>query len=113
MAKKYVVDGAQLKCSLGVTPSKLVVLPDRIEELTGKRKANVIDCKPANIPPFGACKITSPPKPCTPACLRWLGGKYDNLIQGQPALLDCDKVVCMAGGGMIEITDCGQGAARS
>jgi len=112
MAKAYVVDGARLKCSLGVAPSKLVVLPDRTVELTGKREANVMDCKITNIIPFGACKITSPPKPCTPACVRWLSGKQDNLIQGQPALLNSDKVICMAGGGIIEITDCGQGAAQ-
>jgi hypothetical protein len=112
MTEKYVVDGAQLKCSLGVSPSKLIVLPDRKEILTGKYKANITDCKPANIPPFGACKITSPPKPCTPACIIWLGGKFDHKLQGIPALLDSCKVMCMAGGGIIEITDCGQGVTK-
>jgi hypothetical protein len=108
MAKKYVVDGAKLKCNLGVAPSTLTVLPDRIEKLTGKRKANVKDCTIVHIAPFGACKVTSPPKPCIPLCLKWLGGKPDNQVQGEDALLDSSKVVCMAGGGMIEITDCGQ-----
>ena len=112
MPKKYVVHGAELKCSLGVAPSNLIVLPDRIEILTGKRKANVTDCTPQHIPPFKACKITSPPKPCTPTCIRWLAGKFDHMIQGDDALLDTSLVICMAGGGIIEVTDCGQGGPK-
>lgn len=112
MAEKYVVDGAQLECSLGVSSSNLVVLPDRIEKLTGKRMANITDCKPTNIPPFGACKISSPPKPCTPLCLVWLGGRFDHKVQGADALLDSSKVACIAGGGMIGVTDCGQGSTQ-
>ena len=114
MGKKYVVDGAKLKCSLGTKPGSLIVLPSRKEKLTGKCMGNIMDCTPANIPPgsFAACTVCSPPKPCTPACAVWIAGKTDHLIEKFPALLDSDKVVCMAGGGMIEITDCGQGGAK-
>jgi len=109
MEIEYVVDGAQLKCSLGVVPSNLVVLPQHRVELKEKNRANIGDAKPfVNILPFGACKITSPPKPCTPACAMWIGGKADVLIQGLPALLNCDKLVCSAGGGIITVNDSGQ-----
>jgi len=109
MGKAYVVHGAQLECTLGVAPSNLVVLPVHRVQLTGKNKANIGDAKPfTNIMPFGACKITSPPKPCTPACAMWIGGKTDLLLDGLPALLDSDIIVCAAGGGVISIKDCGQ-----
>ena len=113
VAKEYVVEGATLKCTLGVASGKLLVTPPHRVKLTGKNRANIGDTKPfANIPSFGACKITSPPKPCTPACAMWLSGKTDVLIQGLPALLNSDKVVCMAGGGLISITDSGQKGSR-
>ena len=111
MAKEYVVDGAQLECTLGVAPSKLVVLPKahRIK-LKGKSRANISDAVPfVNILPFGACKITSPPKPCTPACALWIGGKTDVLLSNMPALLNDDFIVCAAGGGKISIKKSGQG----
>ena len=112
MGKEYVVSGAQLECTLGVAPSSLTVLPVHRVKLTKKLKANIGDCKGfVNIAPFGACKICSPPKPCTPSCVMWMGGKTDLLLDGLPALLNTDKVVCMAGGGMISIKDSGQGGA--
>jgi hypothetical protein len=108
MSKAYVVEGATLECTLGVTSSKLVVTPHGVM-LTDKNGANIGDAKPfINILPFGACNITSPPKPCTPACAMWIGGKEDVHFEGLPALLNTDKLVCTAGGGMIRITDSGQ-----
>jgi hypothetical protein len=109
MSTEYVVEGATLECSMGVASSKLLVAPPHGIELRGKNRANIGDAKPfVNIIPFGACTVTSPPKPCTPACVMWSGGKTDTLLQGLPALLDTDKLVCTAGGGLISITDSGQ-----
>jgi hypothetical protein len=109
MSKEYVVNGAQLECTLGVAPSKLVILPQHQVQLRGKNRANIGDAKPfVNILPFGVCKITSPPKPCTPVCVMWIGGKPDVLIEGLPALLNSDKLACATGGGMITIKDSGQ-----
>ena len=109
MSKEYVVEGATLECSLGMAGSKLIVLPQHGVKLKEKNRANIGDAKPfINFPPFGACTITSPPKPCTPACAMWISGKADTLVQGLPALLNTDKLVCMAGGGIIQITDSGQ-----
>lgn len=82
MSAEYVVEGATLECSLGVASSKLLVAPPHGVELRGKNRANIGDGKPfVNIFPFSACKITSPPKPCTPACVMWVGGKADGSIK--------------------------------
>ena len=109
MSTEYVVEGATLECSLGVASSRLLVAQPHGIELRGKNRANIGDSKPfVNIVPFGGCTITSPPKPCTPACAMWLVGKADAQIRGLPALLSTDKLVCTAGGGLIQITDSGQ-----
>ena len=109
MGKEYVVNSATLECSLGGAPSNLVVLPVHRVKLRGQNRGNIGDAIPfVNILPFGACKKSSPPPPCTPACSRWIGGKTDVLIDGDPALLDSDVIVCSAGGGTISISDSGQ-----
>ena len=111
MVKKFVVAGATLKCSLGTKPGKLIIPMPRKEKLIDKSVANIMDCTSLNIPPvsFGLCTATSPPKPCTPTCIKWLSGKCNAKAAKQEALLDSSVVACVAGGGMIEITDCGQG----
>ena len=109
MGVSYVVDGARLSCSMGASPSNLGVLPTRKVKLRGSLRANIGDSKIAiNIRPFGVCKATSPPKPCTPACVMWLGGKTDVLVENLPALLSNSKLLCLAGGGTIKIDDDGQ-----
>jgi hypothetical protein len=109
LSTEYVVAGAALKCTMGVSSSQLAVMPTRRVILSGKKMANIGDCVPfVNVPPFGGCKVTSPPKPCTPACAMWIGGKVDVHIHGMPALLDNSFTVCPAGGGTITISDSGQ-----
>ena len=109
MGTEYVVNGARLDCTMGLAPAKLIVLPSRNVILRGNRKANIGDCIPfVNIPSFGSCKVTVPPKPCTPACALWMGGKMDTLVQGMPALLSNSFTICPAGGGVITISDSGQ-----
>ena len=109
MGLTYVVDGARLRCTLGSGPASLRVLPSRTIILRGSFRANIGDSKPmVNIPTFGSCHVTSPPKPCTPACAMWIGGKTDVLVEKLPALLSNATLVCAAGGGMIRIDDDGQ-----
>ena len=109
ISKEYVVEGATLECSMGAASSKLAIAAPHGVVLRKKNKANIGDSKPfANILPFGACNVTSPPKPCTPACAMWVGGKADLILQGLPSLLNTDKLVCTAGGGLIKISDSGQ-----
>ena len=109
MGISYVVDGAKISCTMGVAKSALKVLPTRTVVLRDSKRANIGDSKPfVNIQPFGACKISSPPKPCTPACAMWSGGKVDVLVENLPALLSDSKLICTAGGGIITIDDDGQ-----
>ena len=107
MATSYVVDGAVLGCTMGVSTSALKVLPSRNAMLRDSKRANVGDSKPLiNIHPFGICKITS--APCVPACALWSGGKGDFLVEGLPALLSDSQLICTAGAGIITIEDDGQ-----
>lgn len=107
--KSYVVQGAELKCSLGMTTSKLQLPIGHGVFIRDKKQANVGDFKPLyNILPFGSCKISSPPPPCIPAITgNWLNGKEDVVIETEAALLNTSLVVCSCGG-IIKITDDGQ-----
>ena len=124
MPREYVVDGATLVCNMSHTSSRLIVLPTRSILLRRKFKANIGDCIPmVNVMPFGLCRsLTNPavasataaangrltPRPCTPRCRIWIGGKTDVLIEGMPALLSGDKAVCPLGAGTIEVRQSGQ-----
>ena len=115
--------GAMLKCSFGVAPSSLMVLPaNKVVGMTPA--ANIMDNKPfVNILPFGMCQSmanpavaaataaalgTLTPMPCTPmTSAPWIVGAPTVLIGNMPALNNSSKLVCSFGG-MIEITNPGQ-----
>lgn len=98
----YVKDGAEISCTMGAASGKLMVLPHRVK-MCGGNRANIGDCKPmVNILPFGVCKTTG--MPCVPACVMWMNGRTDVLIEGLPALLSTSLTVCPAGAGLIRIT---------
>jgi hypothetical protein len=118
-----VCSGATLKCSFGVSPSSLVVLPvNRV--LTVTPDANIMDNKPlVNIMPFGMCSsIANPtvatataaasgvltPMPCIPVIpAPWVPGSPTVLIANIPALNNTSKLMC-AWLGVIEIVYPGQ-----
>jgi hypothetical protein len=107
-AIEYVVEGATLECSKGITSSKLAT-PGRKRICIGNRlQANIKDSKPnKNIMPFGKCR-RGKKKPCTPKIsMQWIGGKSDVIVDGAPALLATSKLVCQFGG-TICIKDSGQ-----
>lgn len=124
----YVCSNAKTKCSMGDSPSTLMVLPDRMVQLDGQYMANIMDIKPMmNIKPFGQCKsLANPtvaaataanmgrlqPMPCVPnTTMPWMQGETGVLIKGQPALLNNCKLQCMWAG-MIELTDDGQNGTQ-
>jgi hypothetical protein len=118
-----VCSGATLKCSFGVAPSSLVVLPiNRV--LTVTPDANIMDNKPlVNIMPFGMCSsIANPtvatataaasgvltPMPCIPVIpAPWVPGSPTVLIANIPALNNTSKLMC-AWLGVIEVVYPGQ-----
>jgi hypothetical protein len=115
--------GAMLKCSFGVAPSSLMVLPaNRVSGMTPA--ANIMDNKPfVNILPFAMCNSMSnpavaaataaalgvlTPMPCTPmTAAPWVVGAPTVLIGNMPALNNSAKLMCSFGG-IIEITNPGQ-----
>ena len=118
-----VVSGAMLKCSYGVAPSSLNVLPiNRV--MAGAPAANVMDMIPMlNIPPFGMCQsMANPmvaaataaalgvltPMPCIPLPAGpWSPGSPKVKIGEMKALSNNSKATC-AWGGQIQILMPGQ-----
>lgn len=112
-----------LKCSFGLAPSSLMVLPvNRV--MTSMPIANIMDNKPLlNIMPFGMCQSPSnptvaaataaalgvlTPMPCIPVTAApWVPGSPTVLIANMPALNNSSKLMCNWGG-MIEVTMPGQ-----
>ena len=106
--------GAMCKCTFGVAPGTLMVLPlNRV--LTAVPDANIMDNKPMmNVLPFGMCQsLSNPmvaaataaalgvltPMPCIPATVApWVPGSPTVLIGNMPALNNSSKLMCMWGG---------------
>jgi hypothetical protein len=116
--------GAMLKCSFGIAPSSLIVLPQNRVMAGPLPAANIIDNKHmVNILPFGMCQsLANPavasatsaalgvltPMPCVPVTpAPWAVGTPTVLVGGVPALDDSSKLICMWGG-VIEVTSPGQ-----
>lgn len=59
---QLVCSTAQIKCSFGVAPSALIVIPSSMVMVNNMPAATIMDFNPmANIPPFGMCMtITNP-----------------------------------------------------
>jgi hypothetical protein len=117
--------GAMLKCTFGVAPTPLTVLPaNRVMTNQGAMPiANIMDNKPmVNVIPFGMCQSSSnpmvaaataaalgafTPMPCLPVLTApWAPGSPTVLVGGQPALNNSSKLMCQWGG-VIEVTQPG------
>jgi hypothetical protein len=120
---KLVVDGAKLKCSQGMAPSTLTILPIGPASGGGKPAATVMDMKPMlNIAPFGMCQTQANPQvaaataaamgaltpmPCVPVVSGpWSPGAALATIDDAKALSSDSKCSC-TWTGSIEITDPG------
>ncbi len=106
--------GAMLKCTFGVAPGTLMVLPANLV-MTGVPDANIMDNKPmANVLPFGMCQsLANPmvaaataaamgaltPMPCIPVTAApWMPGAPTVLLGNMPALNNSSKCLCNWGG---------------
>ena len=120
---KLVINGAKLKCSEGMAPSSLTVLPTAGTDADEQPAATVNDNKPmVNIAPFGMCKTQAnpqvaaatsaaqgvlTPQPCVPVITApWSPGSSVVTISEQKALTDDSTCKC-TWTGTIEITDPG------
>ena len=118
-----VCTGAMLKCSFGLAPGTLNVLPLNLV-MSGTPSANIMDNKPmVNVMPFGMCNCPAnpmvlaataaalgvlTPMPCIPMTMApWVPGSPTVLIGSMPALQNSSKLMC-SWGGVIEILMAGQ-----
>src|SRR4051812_1565469 len=102
---KIVINGAMLKCSEGLAPGTLTVLPTNMTDAADQPAATVMDFQPmANIAPFGMCKTQANPQvaaatsaamgvltpmPCIPVITApWSPGSPVVTIQDLKALTD-------------------------
>ncbi|MGX7681854.1 DUF4280 domain-containing protein [Jatrophihabitans sp. DSM 45814] len=114
---------AMIKCTFGVAPSTLSVLPVSRVTTEGKPAATITDMAPGlNVPPFGMCtSLSNPtvaaataaalgvltPMPCIPVTTGpWMPGAPQVMIGGKPALVSGSMCMC-AWGGVIDITFAG------
>ena len=121
---QHVCMGATLKCSFGVAPSSLMVLPVNRVMTSNVPAANIMDHKPmVNIMPFGMCNCPAnpavaaataaalgvlTPMPCVPVTAApWAPGAPTVLLANFPALNNTSKLMC-TWGGVIEVTMAGQ-----
>jgi hypothetical protein len=120
---KLVVHGALLKCSMGMAPGTLSVLPVKKTDGDTQPAASVDDYAPSlNVAPFGMCQSPSnpqvaaataaamgvlTPQPCMPVVTSpWMPGSTTVEIRKKAALLDNCKCMCQWAG-VIEITQPG------
>ncbi len=120
----HVVNGALLKCSFGVAPSTLMVVPVNRMLSTQQPAATIMDHKPiANIMPFGMCmSIANPtvasatsaalgvltPMPCVPATTTpWVPGSPTVMLNNQPCLNMTSTCLCLWAG-VIAVASPGQ-----
>ena len=111
---QQVVNGAQLSCSFGTTPSSLTVLPVGRPICNNQPAANIMDYIPmTNIMPFGMCMSPAnpqvaaataaalgvlTPQPCIPATTApWTPGSL-TLVASEPALNDVSLCMCQWAG---------------
>jgi len=124
----YVCSGAMIKCSMGMSPAILNVLPLKRVMNNGTPQANIMDNKSmVNIQPFGLCRsILNPtvasataaawgtltPMPCIPNTpVPWLPGKLTMMVGNKPALQKSSKLMCIYAG-VISINNPGQSSVK-
>lgn len=121
---QHVCNGATLRCSFGLAPGQLTVLPINRVMTSSQPAATIMDYKPmVNIAPFGACiSIANPavaaataaawgvltPQPCIPVTVSpWVPGAATVLLGNQPSLDNTCTLNCMWGG-VIQVAVPGQ-----
>jgi len=120
----HVCNGATLKCSMGLAPSTLVVLPINRTLTSSQPAANINDHIPmVNIMPFGMCTTpTNPavaaattaaqgvltPMPCIPVTpAPWITGT-PNVVLGNIPCLDNTHTLMCSWTGVITVLNPGQ-----
>lgn len=115
MAGELVVNGALLQCSMGAAPASASFIPmPGAPSIDGQAVGKVTDRIPGmNVPPFGTCNASSPPKPCAPAFpADWAPGSPRLSVNGVMAIDSACTLSC-AQGGVVTVTYPGQARDKS
>lgn len=125
MSRRYLAEGAQLRCTMGTSPGALSLLPRPVPlRAGGVHLATVQDTLPmANIPSFGMCQSPSNPQvasataaamgvltpmPCVPSPAGpWSPGAAKAKLQGVPVATEGCTCHC-AWAGSISVATAGQ-----
>lgn len=116
--------GAMMRCSFGMAPSSLVVLPENRVMTNEVPDANIMDHVPlTNIMPFGMCQSPANPEvaaataaafgvltpmPCVPVTpAPWIPGAPTVLLGNFPTLDSSSQLMCIWGG-VINFVDAGE-----
>jgi len=92
-----VTESAQISCSQGTQPSRLVVSSQNFSFIEGKLVATEEDKTNQNILPFGQCQIKGN-LPCMPAPVSWQKTAEKDKILDSRLLTDSTFCICSAGG---------------
>lgn len=123
MSLAVVGESSLIHCSFGITPTPLIVLPDRTVTAEVMLMANITDFIPiVNIATFGECiSLLNPevlaatiaamgvlmPMPCVPVTVDpWISGALTVTVMGAPALDQTAMVMCLWAG-IIEVVEPG------
>ncbi|MFO0630247.1 MAG: DUF4280 domain-containing protein [Polyangiales bacterium] len=119
---RYLVEGAQLRCTMGTSPARLAVTPSPFPlRVGGASVARVSDITPgANVPPFGMCQSPANPQvaaataaamgaltpmPCVPVITApWSPGATHTTVGGVPAARE-DATCACAWAGTVAVDD--------
>lgn len=116
--------GAAMQCTMGLAPSKLMVIPKNMVFTNNVPDANIMDNIPmVNILPFGMCQSPAnpavaaataaalgvlTPMPCVPVIpAPWVSGTPTVLLGNMPSLDNTHKLMC-AWAGVISFIDAGE-----
>jgi hypothetical protein len=128
MGKPLITSNAMLRCSFGLMPQPLMVLPVKRVTACGLPVANIQDSKPlVNVPSFGMCRSTinptviaataaalgtPTPAPCVPVTTGpWQPGAQTVTVAGLAVVDSACKLAC-AWGGVISVQMAAQMAVK-
>ena len=122
---QIVTMGAMMMCTMGASPSTLMITPENMTNAANKPAATIMDNIPMkNIMPFGVCRSPAnpqvaaataapppgvlKPQPCIPVTTApWMPPSPKVMIKNKPALLSTAKLMCNWAG-VISFTNPGQ-----
>ncbi|MDR3340733.1 MAG: DUF4280 domain-containing protein [Candidatus Symbiothrix sp.] len=102
MNRKYVLDGARLKCTFGASPARIKVTSQRKVYIQGKLK--VTDMDKMLLPNFITCSCSWPSSPCTPVLQNWMVTSRKVTMGTKKFVMDDSFIMCSRGG-LITIDD--------